>query len=328
MKLNNSFLVSKVFVAVLGTAAAFLTTSAAASTEVDYPNGPIELVVPYGPGGGSDRAIRSVVNQFEKNIGTSVRVVNRSGGGGFVGTKFVKDAAADGYTLGATTLSTFGGAQASGKNPPYDVKSDFDFVAVIAETPRLLAVSSEFPATNYQEFIDYVAANPGEVTYAVTSNSTDQFNASVFKKVTRLDLVEVSYSGKDTSYRVDVATNRVNAIFETLGSASLNIQQGDFRVLALSSPHPDYPDVPVFPDLGLPQLGTTSFFGIVVPKGVDKSIIDKLNAAFDRAALHEDTVKNLQQYGLVPVGGSVVESQEYHLNNINSMQDAADVLTD
>lgn len=315
---------------VAATAVLSLTVSPMAQAET-WPSKPIKMIVPFNPGGGTDIATRAISEEFAKQIGTSVIVENRGGAGGIIGTQAGADAAPDGYTLGLSTISTFGGLQANeqlSKNVTFDALNDFEFVTTIGTTPRTLVVSSETAINNYQQFLDHVKQNPGKLSYAVVNGTLDQINGKIFQLSTNTSMVEVPYAKSGATVQLDVRTNRVNAMFETLPTVTANVNAGFYRLLAVSNPVrlASHPTVPTFAELGLNSMDYTSAYGVTVPKGTPAVIVDRLNRALVAAINNPQVQERLKNTGITPLGDSPSESRKLHVKNYNTVISAAKLL--
>jgi tripartite-type tricarboxylate transporter receptor subunit TctC len=283
-------------------AGACIALGAMAATTVtaqDFPSHPVVLVSPYAAGGGADAIARALAMAAGKELGQPVVIEAKPGAEGLVGSMDVKNAAPDGYRLlwggaGSLMINT-----ALRKSPPFDPVTAFTPVSGTVEFSFFLYINPELPVKTIKEFVDYVKANPGKVSYA-TGNNQGRLSMLDLAKKYGLDMVEVKYRG-ETAAASDLMTNRVQAIFSTL-SLLPNAREGKLRILAttLSRRSPLLPDVPTVVEAGVPvaEFGG-GWLAIYGPPGVPKAAVDRLNQAFNKAYQDPDVQTTMNANGLV-----------------------------
>jgi len=276
-----------------------IALGAMAATAQDFPAHPVILVSPYQAGGAADAIARSLAVAAGKELGQPVVIEAKSGAEGLIGATDVKNAPPDGYRLlwggaGSLMINT-----ALRKNPPFDPVSAFTPVAGTVEFSFFLYVNPEVPAKNMKEFITYVKANPGKVSYA-TGNNQGRLSMLDLAKKYGLEMVEVKYRG-ETAAATDLLKNRVQAIFATT-SLLQNVHEGKLRILSttLANRSPLLPDVPTVVEAGTPvaEFGG-GWLAIYGPPGMPKQVVDRLNQAFNKGFQDTDVQAMMNTAGLV-----------------------------
>jgi tripartite-type tricarboxylate transporter receptor subunit TctC len=287
-------------------AAATLAALGPVHAEAAYPNKPIKLIVPFGPGGSTDLAARLVAEFGSRELGQQIVVENKPGAGGSMGMEFVARAPADGYTLGMATVSTHGANPAVyGSKLKYDPIKDFAPVTNVATTPSVFAVNpNKVSAKGMKEFLAQAKAAPGKYSYGSPgTGSLGHANISHFAALAQIDLMHVPYKGAGQAMN-DAVAGQVDAITDNLPSALPHIKAGKLRALAVLSEKrsPALPDVPTYGELGFPQMGGGGWFGVVAPAGTPAAVVAKLNAAIHKAMQHPDFAKKMDESGarLIP----------------------------
>ncbi|RXF74151.1 Bug family tripartite tricarboxylate transporter substrate binding protein [Hansschlegelia zhihuaiae] len=274
--------------------AAAVTAVAAPSFAIaaDYPNRAITMIVPFPPGGASDIAARVVSKEAEAILKQPIIIENRAGATGNIGARAVASSAPDGYTLLCAALSVWSINAALFKSLPYDPAKDFDHLTVAVRTPNVLAVRKDFPAKDLKEFIAYMKANPGQVTFATSgSGSSDHLTSELFWQTTGTKGIHVPYKGGGPAIG-DLVAGQVDVSFANLGTIYPNIAAGKVRAIAVSSDvrHAQLPDVPTLKEQGVDQV-VYSWQALGGPKGMPDDVRAKLQDAFVKA-LNTQSVKD------------------------------------
>ncbi|MES2402099.1 MAG: tripartite tricarboxylate transporter substrate binding protein [Pseudomonadota bacterium] len=261
-----------------------------------YPNKPIRLVVAFSTGSGNDVIARELGRYMGEILGQPMVVENRTGGGGSIATDFVAKAAPDGYTIGLGTSSQL--VMNIGLYPklPFDVDKDIRAIGLVSRTPLVLVASTATPKT-LKELISYAKANPGKVTYG--SGGTGSISHVVgenFNKAADISLLHVPYKGNGAAM-IDLSGGHVNLLFDGLISAVPLQQQGRANLLAISGTQrsPIAPHVPTFAEQGLPNYEAYTWNNLIAPAGTPQPVIDKLNAALNKALAMAPVKERLAQ---------------------------------
>ncbi|MES2192289.1 MAG: tripartite tricarboxylate transporter substrate binding protein [Pseudomonadota bacterium] len=249
-----------------------------------YPTKPVTLVVPNPPGGFVDGSARILSDSLAKITGQPVVVDNRGGGSGNVAYQFVARATPDGYTL----LNSYSAYHVGNPNLtpklPWAQK-DFVPVALITVATNVIAVHPSIPAKDLREFIAYLKANPGKVSYASQGNgSLSHIGTEMFKAQTQTSMVHIPYRGSGPALQ-DVLSGQVQVFITTPPSVMGQVQVGKLKGLAVAgkSRHPGLPSVPTTAEAGLKGFELEAWVGIFAPAGTPPDIVGKLSGQIKAA---------------------------------------------
>jgi tripartite-type tricarboxylate transporter receptor subunit TctC len=279
---------------------AFVGTNALAQ---EYPAKPVKVVVAFTAGGTTDILARAVAQSLSKQMKQTFYIENKPGAGGNIGTEFVVRAPADGYTLLVNSVGPISINQTLYKKLKYDPLADLTPVVQIADVPNVLVVPPSLPAKTFEEFLKYARTNADGISYGSTGVGTSSHLSSfmLFKRV-GVNGLHVPYKGADALN--DLLTGRIHAMFATIPSVISHIKSGKLRPIAVTSTQRSrsLPGVPTVEEKGFPGFSAGSWFGIFVPKGTPRPIIDKINAAVNKAL--PDLQAQMIREGADPVGGT------------------------
>ena len=270
----------------IATALAAAVLPFAATAQSDWPTKPVQLVVPYPPGGVNDAVARAYADKLSTELGKPFLVDNRAGAATTVASNYVAKAAPDGYTIYAGGTSLVINPTLTG-NVQYDPHKSFALVSLMSFTPFILHVNAEFPAKNMAELIAVVKANPGKFNIASSGiGATNHLAAELLKAQAGLKLVHVPYKGGAQAGQ-DVAAGNAQMMFSASLEAKPFLQSGKTRAIAISSltRSPAFPEIPTVAEAaGLKDFEAVFWQAMVVPAGTPQPIIDKLNAAIVKIA--------------------------------------------
>jgi len=289
--------------------AAALTLGLAATASAAYPDKPIRLLVPFAAGGTTDIVARIVATGLTKELGQSVVVENRGGGGGAIGAEALVRSPNDGYTIGVATVSTMGTNPATNPKTPYDPLKDFTPITNLVNVPNVITVNPKVPAKTLQELIALLKSKPGEYSYASAgTGSISHLDGEQFKSVTKTDMVHVPYRGSGPALN-DTLAGQVQIQFDNLPSSLPHIKAGSLRALAVAAPaRLDYlPDVPTFAEAGVPEVNNMAWYGLVAPAGTPAEIVQKIRDAAVKAMQQPDIRDRLIQAGALIDGNTPEE---------------------
>jgi tripartite-type tricarboxylate transporter receptor subunit TctC len=244
-----------------------------------FPSKPVRFIVPFPPGGPTDIVGRLAADGLARAWSEQVVVDNRPGGAGNIGMEQCAKSPADGYTMCmisiAQTISP-----AIYRKLGFDPVRDFAHVVLLATLPSLLVVHPSVPAKNVQELIAWAKTRPGKLNYASGGSGTSShLLMEMFSQRAGISMVQVPYKGTGPAL-IDQVSGLIEAAFSTAVAALPYVQSGRLRALAVSTKErlPTLPDMPTIAESGLPGFDGGSWQGVVMPAGVAREIVRKLNA--------------------------------------------------
>ena len=277
---------------------------ATAMAQQDFPARPVKWVVPYPPAGTTDVLARIVAQWLTEKLGQPVVVENRAGAGNNIGTESVVKAPPDGYTM--LLVNPANGINATlYKNLSYNFMRDIAPVAGLVRTPNVMEVTNSLPVKTVAEFIAYCKANPGKINMASSGSGTSvHLSGELFKSLTGCDMLHVPYKGAGPAL-VDLIGGQVHVLFDNLPSSIGHLRSGRLRALAVTSEQrePTLPSVPTVAET-VPGYEATAWFGIGMPKGTPRDVIDKINAEVNRALADPKMRERLAELGGKPIAGT------------------------
>jgi tripartite-type tricarboxylate transporter receptor subunit TctC len=254
---------------------------------------PLRLIVPFPPGGATDITARALQEPLGRALGQQVIVDNRAGAGGSIGMTELAKSMPDGNTLGMATLSTHGVNPAVYKKLPYDPIKDFAPVAELVKAPGVLVVNAKLPVNTIEEFIQYLKANPGKVSYASPGNGTiGHMWAEMFKSATNTFMLHIPYRGAGPAI-TDLLGGQVQVYFDQVASSLPHIQNGKLKALAVTWPNrlEVLKDVPTYAEKNMFSNNDASWFGLLAPAGTPAATVQRINQAVV-TALQDKTLRN------------------------------------
>ncbi len=279
----------------------------------DYPARPIELVVPFPPGGGADVSARMVAQIAGESLGQPIVIQNKAGATGAIGSEYVARAAADGYTLLLATGSTHAVLPAYRADLPYDTVTSFAPATLLAIIPNMLVVNpTKVPVATIAELIAYLKQHPGKVNFASSGpGSSIHFAAELFKLMTHTEMTHVAYRGSAPALS-DLLAGNVDLIFDNMPVVWPQVQQGRLRALGVASLErtPLAPDLPAIAE-ALPGYEAVSWVGIVAPAGTPPAIVDRISQAFGAAAVRADIAARFKELGYTPARDTPAEFAQF-----------------
>jgi tripartite-type tricarboxylate transporter receptor subunit TctC len=295
-------------IVLVASAAALVALSPALAQQdpaADYPNRPVKIIVSVPAGGGVDTVTRIFAARLQQRLGQPFVIENRGGGGGNIGAEAAYTSEPDGYTLLATQPAPITSNIALYKKLNFDPVA-LEPVAVMSKFPNVLLVRQDFPAKTVEEFIAYVKANPGKVTYASQGpGTTSHLTSELFAKATGTKMLHVPYRGTGPALN-DLVAGHVDFIFMELASAHKLHAGGKARILAVATDKrlDIMPEIPTLIEVGLSDFVSDTWNAISAPPKTPASIIAKLNRAINDVLEEPETKTRFRELNLMAAGGS------------------------
>lgn len=289
--------------------AAGLAPLAAAQAADPWPTRPINLVVPFPPGGTTDVLARALGEKLSDSLGQPVIVENRPGAGATIGADYVARAKPDGYTLlvGAVHHTI---APSVYKKLAYDFQKDFAPLTVIAMVPNVLVVNAQrTPAKTVGELVAALKAEPEAANYGSNGYGTAQHMIGTdFQAKTGATLTHVPYKGSGP-LTTDLLGGQIMLSFDTITPVLPHIRGGKLKALAVTTADrsPALPDVPTLAEAGLPDFNVGTWFGVLAPAGTPEPVLDKLSRSMTGIIRSPEFGKAMAEIGAQPVGNSRAE---------------------
>lgn len=276
----------------------------------DFPSRPLRIIVPYPPGGGTDRVARIIGEKLAEQMGQPVVIDNRAGAGGVVGTEASARAAPDGYTMVLGSTATHAVNPSLYSKPGYDPIADFVAISPLATTPAILVVNASLPVSSLQELLAMIRTpRPGvSITFASAgAGSLQHMAGELFKSMTKADILHVPYKGAAPAM-TDLLAGHVTMAFDTMPSAMPHVRAGKLKALGISTPKrvPSLPDVPAIAEV-VPGYELITWYGLLAPRGVPAPIVERLNGEVRKALESRDVAEKLTQAGLDPKWSGTAE---------------------
>ncbi|MBU3614680.1 tripartite tricarboxylate transporter substrate binding protein [Polynucleobacter sp. Latsch14-2] len=278
-------------------AMSLLTIQASAQT---YPNKPIKIVIPYGPGGAPDILGRLIGVKLQTSLGQPVIVENHPGAGGTVGTDFVAKSAPDGYTILVATTANLSISPHLYPKLPYNALKDLAPVSLVANSPLILTISKDVPANNLKELIAYGKANPGKLNYASSGSGTIQHVAgAMFASMAGIDAAHVPYKGT-AQILPDLVAGRVNLMFNSPAPMLPLVKDGSLKAIGIASltRSPLNPEYSTIAEQGLTGFEAAPWYAFYAPAGTPPAVIARLNKDITTALALPDVKEKYADMGL------------------------------
>ena len=265
-----------------------------------YPDHPLEWVVPYAAGGGSDVVARVVAEPMSKSLGQTIIIINKPGAATNIGADYASRAKPDGYTLLTGDTGTLAANPYLYKKLSYSAEKDFASVGMLVRFPMILVVNPKLPVKNLGEFTAWVKQQSGGVSYATPgAGSPHHLATEIFREREHLNLVHVPYKGAAPAVQ-DVMGGQVPFMFVDSVTGYQNIQAGKLRAIGIATPHrvKAFADVPTLEEQGLKGYEAYAWQGVVVPKATPADRTALLSKTLQATLKDPAVVKRLEDMGL------------------------------
>jgi tripartite-type tricarboxylate transporter receptor subunit TctC len=294
-----------------------LTLSAPAHAQATYPTKPVRLVVGFAPGGPTDILGRVVGAGMSKVLGEQFYVENRTGAGGNIATEAVARAEPDGYTVQLALMSSAVN-ETLFKNYKFQFAQNFEPVGGIAQTGLVLLVHPSLDVKSVSDLIKLAKAKPGELLYASAGAGTaTHLAAELFNSMADTKLMPVHYKGGGETVK-DLLSGEMKLMFSTIPPVLGFVKDGRLRGIATtgSKPDPVLPELPTIAQSGVPGFEMPLWFGLSVPKGTPRPVIDKLSAALTKTLAMPDVKEALAKQGFTPMEMSPAEFGKFYVAEV------------
>ncbi len=290
--------------ALIGAAALALaaTTLGSAQAQQAWPSKPVNIVVPFPAGGGTDAFARPLFGVMTKNTGKQFVIDNKGGAGGTLGANIASRAPADGYNffMGAVHHAI---APSMYPKLDYNLENDFVPVALISSVPQVIVVNPQrVPVNDLKGLLEFLRKNPGKLNYASAGNGTSHHLAGeLFKLQTKTFITHIPYRGAGPALQ-DLIAGQVDLMFDGLGSSANHIKGGRIKALAVASTQraPGFADTPTTTEAGLPSYQVATWYGLWAPKGTPPAIIEQMQAEMKKALGSDELKTAWSQLGANP----------------------------
>lgn len=271
------------------------------SVAQNFPNKPIQIIVPVAAGGGTDLLARTLGQKVSELLGQPVVIDNRLGAGGNIGVEMVVKAKPDGYTL-ILSPGTIATNVAVYRKLPYDLVKDLQTVTLVGQTGSVLVVHPSIKANNVREFVELAKASPGELNFGSAGMGSPQhLHAEFFNQLAGTKTNHIPYKGQSQAM-TDLVGGQLAYMFSPLQNALPYIQQGRIRVLTVAASHrnPKLPDVPSLAEVGYKGVDLANWFAVFAPAGTPPAVVKKLNAAFVQVGNTPEMKAKFEKLGFEP----------------------------
>jgi tripartite-type tricarboxylate transporter receptor subunit TctC len=266
--------------------------------QAKYPDKPVKMILPFGPGGVADVTSRILADRLEKKLGQRFIIENMPGPGGINAARAVTTAVPDGYTIGLITNGT-AISVAAFKKLPFDPLKDFEMISGLGQFNLLLAVDANSKYKTVKDFIADVDANPGKLNIgAIVVGSTQDLGAELLKSSANLNVSIVPFKNSP-DVLVSLLRNDVQMVVDFPPALKGQVTAGKLRVLASTGPkrEPDMKDVPTVAEV-VPGYEVTSWNGVFAPKGVPNEVVDTLGKAMKEVLADPEVKAQFEKVGV------------------------------
>ena len=295
----------------------FLVTIVSVSSYAqNYPNKIIKLIVPYAAGCSTDITARLIAKSLSTKLGQPVVVDNRAGAGGTIGQEVVAKSAPDGYTI---LFSAAGPLVVSPHTYPklgYDPVKGFDPVILIATQPLLLVVNPDTKIYSVADLIKEAKEKQGKLNYGSFGNgSAAHLAAESFKMATKIEMTHVPYKGSSPAL-TGLVGGDIDLMFDVFSTAAPFVKADKLRALAITSKDrsPQFPDVPTMEQVGLSNFEAGTWFGVLLPAGTPRPIVDQLNKILNAVLTEKELRETLLSQGAIIRGGTPEQFNDFFVS--------------
>ena len=282
-----------------------LCANAAAQT---YPAGPIRIISPYPPGGGTDLLARAIAQRITERYNVPALVDNRPGANGTNGTGLAAKSPPDGHTM-VVVASAYAAGASLYRNLPYDQARDLASVSLLASGPLVLVVHPSLPVRSTNDLVALARARPGQLVLASSGlGSLPHLSAELFASMTGIKLIHVPYKGPSAAL-IDLLSGQVSVYFVNIMSSLPYVKLGKLRALGVTTPQRSAiaPELPTIAEAGLKGYDMTNWYGLLVPSATPRNIVTRLGDEVKRIMAFPEFQSSLAAVGMTPVASTPAE---------------------
>ena len=284
---------------------------ATAAQAQSYPTKPVTLIVPFGPGSGTDIIARIIGQRLGLVLGQTIIIENKPGANGTIAANFVARSAHDGYTLFMSTNTPHSAAPGLMKSISYDPVKDFVALSRVGSFTQMLLVNPSIPAKSVQELIAYAKANPGKLTFA-SGNASSVLAGETLKRWAGLDMLHVPYRSAPPAVQ-DVLGGRVSMLFTDLSTGLPHHKSGALRGLATTRLQRSslVPELPTLDESGVKDFDMNSWAGLFAPAGTPPEIVTRLSTELRRIIDDPEVKAQIAATGFEAFSSSTQELDDF-----------------
>ncbi len=275
-----------------------------------FPSKPIQFLVSFPPGSGTDLAARVIGDKLRERTGQPVVIVNRSGAGAVLGAAYVAKATPDGYTIAIAASTELTVAPNTRLNLGYNPRKDFSMRALLAEIPQCIVAGAGFSGRTVVDIIALAKKQPAKVSFASYGAGTlAHLGIALLSHEAGVDVLHVPYKGGPSAHP-DVVNGRVQVLWDSVAGTRPLVNGGKLRMLAVTgaSRLADVPDVPTVAESGFKGFDVSGWTAAAVPTGTPKDVAEFLTVELSRIVRLPDVRSKLASSGLVSIGSSAAEA--------------------
>src|SRR5215210_3238670 len=280
--------------------AAMMLAAVGTAYAQNYPTKPIRLVIGFPPGGSNDIVSRQLAPKLTQLLGAQVIVENRPGANATIATDFVAKAPPDGYTIMLGSSSPLVISPFTYPNLPYDTLRDLAAITTVASTPEMIAIHPSLPARNLKELVALAKSQPGKLAFASSGNGgLPHLAIELFKTLGKVNVLHVPYKGAGPA-AIDLVGGHVHVMIIDMPALAPFVQNGKLRGIAITAEKRTalLPDIPTSGEQGMPGLIAVNWFGIMAPAKTPAPVIERLYAAFVKAASAPEMKEQFDKVGV------------------------------
>ncbi len=296
--------VIKIFLAGL-----FAITGIANAVDLQYPNKPIRMIVPFPPGGGADIIARTMSQKFTEAVSQQIIIDNRAGAGGIIGLEIAAHAPPDGYTILLAPSGPMVIHPGLYKKLSYHTIRDFEPISLLISTPLILLVSPNLSVQTTRELIQYAARYPSKLNYAsVGKGGSSHLATELLMQMTGINMVHIAYKGLAPAISGFLG-GEVQLMFGSAMASLPYIRSAKLRAIAVSTIKRTaaLPQLPTIAESGVPGYATGSWYGLLAPVSVSTKVVNFLHLEFSKIIKNNEFKERLISEGSDPVGSTPYE---------------------